>query len=126
MEWKWTKNQPYERSKRLAKNAANDIEIENVSKDHEHSAYTSSLNYDENTWDILNNSSAQNGVQIINKREQLDSKMADRKLIQQTNVNPFLEQNNYVDDVSIRDQFLKPQNTTTNNADTNNNTNNTN
>jgi len=123
MEWKWTKSEPYERSKRQYKNSNKTIntpknnencpiDFEKIIKEQENTAYSSSLNYDENTWDILNQTVAKNGFQISNKREEIDSKMADRSLVQQTNINPFLEQNNYVDDVFIRDKFLKPINTT--------------
>ena len=33
-------------------------------------------------------------------------------MIHQIGFNPFLGQTNYVDDISIRDQYLKPINTT--------------
>ena len=102
MEWKWTKGEPYERSQRVLKN-------ENIkdtfSKDIELSAYTSSLHHDENTWDILNQDNA------LNKREDLDFKIADRGLVQQIGNNPFMGQNNYVEDISVSDKFLKPINT---------------
>jgi hypothetical protein len=38
--------------------------------------------------------------------------MANREMIQQIGFNPFLGQTNYADDISIRDQYLKPINTT--------------
>jgi hypothetical protein len=38
--------------------------------------------------------------------------MAGRDMLQQIGFNPFLGQNNYIDDISVRDQFLKPVNTT--------------
>ena len=114
MEWKWTKGEPYERTKRHIKTNNNNIidSSEKINKDFEISAYTSSLNYDENTWDILNQEAANNGFKLTNKREDLDVKIADRQLVQQRGFNPFLSENDYVEDVSIRDQFLKPQNTT--------------
>ena len=117
MEWKWTKGEPYERSRRHVfeeKNTGREEELENkrFSKDIEISAYTSSLNHDENTWEILNQDVAINGFQNSNKREDLDTKIADRQLVQQRGYNPFLSQSNYADDVAIRDQFLKPINTT--------------
>jgi hypothetical protein len=110
MEWKWTKGEPYERSRRLK----HVVEIENkqFSKELEQDAYTSSLNHDENTWDILNQSVASSGFKVSNKREELDHKIADRDLVQQRGFNPFLNENNYVNDIAIRDQFLKPVNTT--------------
>ena len=33
-------------------------------------------------------------------------------MVQQIGFNPFLGQTNYADDIAIRDQFLKPINTT--------------
>jgi hypothetical protein len=110
MEWKWTIEEPYERSRRLK----HVIEIENkqFSKEVESAAYTTALNHDENTWDILNQTLSGTGFKVSNKREELDSKISDRHLVQQRGFNPFLSENNYVDDMSIRDQFLKPMNTT--------------
>lgn len=116
MEKKWTNGLPYERSRRLKHLA----EMENkeimedskaFSKQTENSAYTSALNYDENTWDILNQSSSGAGFKVSNKREELDSKISNRQLVQQIGFNPFLNENNYVNDISVRDEFLKPLNT---------------
>ena len=119
MEWKWTKGEPYERSRRQfrddtpdIKDVKNNIESGKFSKEIENLAYTSSLNHDENTWDILNQSIANNGFKMSSKREDLDLKIADRDLVHQIGFNPFLNDTNYVEDISIRDQFLKPVNTT--------------
>ena len=112
IEWKWSKGEYYERSKR--KQNISDVEEnqEQFNAEMEKSAYTSSLNYDENTWDILNQSLYNNGFRVSNKRENLDMKMADREMIQQIGINPFLNNTNYVDDIANRDAFLKPVNTT--------------
>lgn len=110
MERKWTDGQPYERSRRLKH--IQEIENTEFSKQLENSAYTSSLHHDENTWDILNNKLSDSGFKVSNKREELDLKIADRGLTQQIGFNPFLGENSYINDVSIRDQFLKPVNTT--------------
>ena len=75
MEWKWTKGEPYERSRRIFKNEPTEID-ETFSKEIETSAYSSALNYE----------------QIGN--------------------NPFLGQNNYVNDIVVSNNFLKPINTT--------------
>ena len=109
MEWKWTKGEPYERSRRLKH--VQEYENKKFSKEMESSAYTTSLNHDENTWDILNQSLSGSGFKVSNKREEIDTKMADRDMIQQIGNNPFLSETNYVNDISIRDQFLKPINT---------------
>lgn len=110
MEWKWTRGEAYERTRRMKHQQ--EIENKEFSKELEKDAYTTSLNHDENTWEIMNKDMYGSGFKVSNKRESLDSKMADRGLTQQIGGNPFLGQNNYIDDVSIRDQFLKPINTT--------------
>ena len=107
---KWTDGQPYERSRRMKHQIQ--LEQEEFSKQIEQTAYTSSLNHDENTWDILNQSLSGSGFKVSNKREELGDKLANREMIQQIGFNPFLGQTNYVDDISIRDQYLKPINTT--------------
>jgi hypothetical protein len=110
MEWKWTKGEPYERSRRLKH--VQELENKQFSKEMDESAYTSSLNHDENTWDLLNQTAANSGFKVSNKREEIDSKMAGRDMLQQIGFNPFLGENNYINDISVRDQFLKPVNTT--------------
>lgn len=107
---KWTDGQPYERSRRMKHQIQ--MENEHFSKNAETTAYTSSLHHDENTWEILNQSLSGSGFKVSNKREELGDKLANREMIQQIGFNPFLGQTNYVDDISIRDQFLKPVNTT--------------
>ena len=104
MEWKWTKGEPYERSRRIFKNETTETD-EKFSKEIETSAYSSALNYDENTWDMLNH-------ELSNKREDLDFKIAERGPVQQIGGNPFLGQNNYVNDIVVSNNFLKPLNTT--------------
>ena len=74
----------------------------------EESAYSTSLNHDENTWDILN----QGFLKQSNKREALDDKIANRELVHQKGFNPFLNDSNYVQDISNSDMYLKPVNTT--------------
>ena len=122
MEWKWTKGEPYERSKRQKQTC--EIENAEFSNTMNDTAYSSSLNHDENTWDLLNQSSTDAEFKMDNKREDMDTKMSNRDQIQQIGNNPFLGQNNYVEDISISDKFLKPINTTqgstrTNKTDTN-------
>ena len=110
MEWKWTKGEPYERSRRLKH--VQELENKEFSREMEETAYTSSLHHDENTWELLNQNAANSGFKVSNKREELGNKMANRDMLQQIGFNPFLGQSNYIDDISIRDQFLKPVNTT--------------
>ena len=116
MEWKWSNGIPYKKSKRLTKNDITEEEYveeqdEIFSRKIEESAYSTSLNHDENTWDILNQG-LYNGFTQSNKREALDDKIANRELVQQKGFNPFLNDSNYVQDISNSDMYLKPVNTT--------------
>ena len=117
MEWKWSNGIPYKKSKRpdknnvIEENIGEQDEDEVFCKNVEESAYSSSLNHDENTWDILNQG-LYNGFSQSNKREALDNKIADRELVQQKGFNPFLSDSNYVQDISNSDMYLKPINTT--------------
>jgi len=126
MEWKWTKGEPYERSKRPSPafiQERRDI-LENqliFSETQEQSAYTSSLNHDENTWDMLNQSIYSNGFRQSNKREDLDSKMADRAMVQQRGFNPFLTGTDYANDINVSNTFLQPMNTSQDRVKTENN-----
>ena len=113
MEWKWSNGIPYKKSKRFNKNDITEEEHiaeqdELFSRKVEESAYSTSLNHDENTWDILN----QGFLKQSNKREALDDKIANRELVQQKGFNPFLNDSNYVEDISNSDMYLKPINTT--------------
>lgn len=112
---KWTDGKPYEKS-RIMKDQIQ-MEQEKITADMEMSAYTSSLHHDENTWDILNKSLSCSGFKVSNKREELGNKLADREMVQQIGFNPFLSETNYVDDILVRDQFLKPINTTQDNTE---------
>jgi hypothetical protein len=116
MEWKWSNGIPYKKSKRVTKNDITEEEYveeqdELFSRKVEESAYSTSLNHDENTWDILNQG-LYNGFTQSNKREALDDKIANRELVQQKGFNPFLNDSNYVQDISNSDMYLKPINTT--------------
>ena len=116
MEWKWSNGIPYKKSKRVTKNDTEEEEQmvdqdEMFSRKIEESAYSTSLNHDENTWDILNQG-LYNGFTQSNKREALDDKIANRELVQQKGFNPFLNDSNYVQDISNSDMYLKPVNTT--------------
>ena len=44
-----------------------------------------------------------------NKREQNYNKIAARHLMSKGNINPFHIKNNYVDDISVQDNFLRPK-----------------
>jgi len=104
IEWKWTKGENHDRSKRLFKTEINDA----FNKEIEATAFEASLNHDENTWEILNNSLFDKNFVQVNKREDTDKKLSERQMICQVNMNPYLTNNSYVNDLCVHDQFLKP------------------
>jgi hypothetical protein len=69
------------------------------------------LVYDDELINITNNMFSRNQNISSTKREDLDNKISDREMIAQRGFNPF-SQNNYVNDVSASDRYLKPVSTT--------------
>ncbi len=108
--WKWSTGEAYYKSARQEKN----IEQTNANLpeyDSQRNAINQSLadyNQDSDLIDITNSTFSRNQG---TRREDIDFKMADRELISQRGVNPFL-QTSYVNDIVTRDMFLKPINTT--------------
>jgi len=96
--WKWSISEPYYKSARREVN----IQEQKV----EVSEYDTQLN-------AINQSLSDDLDTPNNKREELDNRAADRELVQQRGANPFLtQQSSYVNDIVVRDMFLKPINTT--------------
>lgn len=119
--WKWSTGEPYYKSARQkqenARTSQNSISSE-PSYDTQVNAINQSLendpffNQDNELINITNTTFSRNQNPNGNRREDLDTKIANRQLISQRGVNPFL-QTSYVNDVVARDMFLKPINTTT-------------
>ncbi len=107
IEWKWSKGLNYDRSKRIIKESMDD----NFNKIVEETAYTSSLNHDENTWEIMNNNLFDKGFVQNSKREDTDKKLSERQMMCQVNMNPYLTNNSYVQDLSVHDHYMKPVST---------------
>jgi len=47
--------------------------------------------------------------QESNRRESLNDKISDRRMIQQVGQNPFLMGNSYISDIDVQEQFLRPK-----------------
>lgn len=47
----------------------------------------------------------------INDRDINNEKLVSRYMVSQTNSNPFMANNDYLKDLEVQDNFLKPQNT---------------
>uniref|UniRef100_A0A6C0KRN6 Uncharacterized protein n=1 Tax=viral metagenome TaxID=1070528 RepID=A0A6C0KRN6_9ZZZZ len=111
--WKWSKGEPYYKSARLEKKE--DLKQEKE-YDSGQNAISQSLaedffsNQDNELISITNSIFLKNENSNGTNREDLDIKMADREMISQRGVNPFL-QTSYVNDIVTRDMFLKPLNT---------------
>jgi hypothetical protein len=124
--WKWSKGEPYYKSARPEKKQQ---QVENCEYDSQKNALNQSLadetflNMDSEMIDITNSMFSRSEGGFGTRREDLDVKMADRELVSQRGVNPFL-QTSYVNDIVTRDMFLKPINTTqgrTKNSNSNDN-----
>ena len=113
--WKWSKGEAYYKSARLEKQQ--EKEQETIGYDSQINAINQSLaddsffNQDSDLINITNTMFSRNQNSSGTRREDLDTKIADREMITQRGVNPFL-QTSYVNDVVARDIFLKPVNTT--------------
>ena len=112
--WKWSKGEPYYKSARQEVKSSKDS---NYDYDSQKSALNQSLadesflNMDSEMIDMTNSMFSRTEGGLATRREDLDVKMADRELVSQRGVNPFL-QTSYVNDIVTRDMFLKPINTT--------------
>lgn len=111
--WKWSTGEAYYKSARPEKNETS----VDIGYDTQQNAINQSLaddsffNQDSDIIDITNSMFSRNQNATGTRREDLDTKIADREMIAQRGVNPFL-QTSYVNDVVARDMFLKPINTT--------------
>ena len=111
--WKWSTGELYYKSART-RNIEEDGSKEEQSYDSQRNAINQSLadyNEDSDLINITNSTFLQNQNSTGTRREDIDSKMADREMLAQRGVNPFL-QTSYVNDIVTRDMFLKPINTT--------------
>ena len=113
--WKWSTGEAYYKSARPVKEP--EQVKEHVKEQINSQVINKSLNDDPfNTNDselisITNSMFSRNQNPTGTRREDLDTKIADRELISQRGVNPFLQNTTYVNDIVARDMFLKPLNT---------------
>ena len=120
IEWKWTCGEKMEKTPRTSQKTIKNSEYyeedpyqsqqqQQTSAIHERTAYEQSLLSENDIWSI------DGSVFIdkpLNKREDNYNKMSEREMFGQINQNPFLVQNNYLDDLMNQEKFLKPMSTT--------------
>ena len=117
IEWKWTCGEKMEKTPRIPSTIPKKGEYyeedpyqsqQHSSTSHERTAYEQSLLSENDIWSI------DGSVFIdkpLNKREDTYNKMSEREMFGQINQNPFLNQNNYLDDLMNQEKFLKPVST---------------
>jgi hypothetical protein len=113
IEWKWTCGEKMEKTPRM-NNEKKQVYHENESysqenPNHEKTAYEQSLLSENDIWSIDGHVFTD---KPLNKREDNYNKMSEREMFGQINQNPFLVQNNYLDDLMNQDKYLKPLSTT--------------
>ncbi len=129
IEWKWTCGEKMEKTPRIPPTTVKKEEYyqddpyqqqHQTSENHERTAYEQSLLSENDIWSI------DGSIFIdkpLNKREDNYNKMSEREMFGQINQNPFLVQNNYLDDLMNQEKFLKPMSTSSekekNNANSN-------
>jgi len=130
--WKWTQGEPYERSRRRTYQTSEQRENQGQSQfddtqfydnkvlddtqleKHANNAFNVALNHDEYTWDMLNQQGIQTqneGFRQVNKREDTDKKLSERQMFANVSMNPFLTNSDYVNDITVQNDFLQPQGT---------------
>lgn len=115
IEWKWTQGEPYQKSARKNVNY----------QQQQQQQFESQINYDDNpqqtaniafqqallsendVWSLEEQQVFVNPDKPMNKRENTYNKMAEREMVGQIGMNPFM-QRNYLEDVMVQENFLKP------------------
>lgn len=105
--WKWSIGDTYYRSAR-ERTQKKDSQTEAMNQS---LAEESFFSQDTDLINITNTMFSRNQNASGTRREDLDLKIADREMIAQRGVNPFL-QTSYVNDVVAQDMYMKPKNTT--------------
>uniref|UniRef100_A0A6C0F4X3 Uncharacterized protein n=1 Tax=viral metagenome TaxID=1070528 RepID=A0A6C0F4X3_9ZZZZ len=119
-EWKWSNGDIYEKSPRIFKQCSGETEViktqdyyNNIVVDNRGSALQQSLEMFDGITSLGNDQTPAflyTPVEL-NKRESSYNKIADRDMFMQVGANPFLQNNNYVNDILVQDRFLKPVST---------------
>lgn len=110
MEWKWTYGGKYEKSLRVIKK---EIHRENfASKETEKNAMSQCLLSEEESFELEKHLQLKQGImRESNRREDTYSRMSEREMMGQIGMNPFHTNNNYMEDVMVHENFLKPVST---------------
>ena len=104
-EKRWSKGETYEKSKRISQEEKN---TEQQMEQQHNPKYIQEI--------ILQNKMNPNSEIFMKdtKRDGLNEQIGQRHMTEQTSMNPFRADNNYIDDLKNQDEFLRPQNTNQN------------
>jgi hypothetical protein len=94
---KWSKGEKYEQSLKTDKEKYFE-KVENVAEEYNK---MKTLLFDDGT---------ESCMRVSNKREDANTKLSERCMIENISQNPFLSRNNYLQDLQVQDEFLKPKN----------------
>ena len=93
----WSKGEKYEQSLKSDKEKYI-VREENVAEDYNKMK------------GILFDDGTESCMRVSNKREDANTKLSERCMIENISQNPFLSRNNYLNDLQVQDEFLKPKN----------------
>jgi hypothetical protein len=106
--WTWSINDAPKKSKRGSLDEARDT----IYSGHKGNPVKEPVLRDEGVSIDMFNKSGQFETMICdpsNKRTENSERLSDREMIIQTNINPFLAKNSYIDDIEIQDTILRPK-----------------
>ena len=112
IEWKWTQGEPYQKSarkiiKKQQQQFETQINYDDNPQQTSNIALQQALLSENDVWSLEEQQVFVNPDKPMNKRENTYNKMAEREMMGQIGMNPFM-QRNYLEDVMVQENFLKP------------------
>jgi hypothetical protein len=112
IEWKWTQGEPYQKSarkviKQQQHQFESKINYEDNPQQNANVALQQALLSENDIWSLEEQQVFVNPDKPMNKRENTYNKMAEREMVGQIGMSPFM-QRNYLEDVMVQENFLKP------------------
>jgi hypothetical protein len=113
IEWKWTNGEKYEKSPRQPRRVQQSQSQTQINYEDEDPTKMSKLAFQQallsenDVWSLEEQQVFVNPDKPMNKREDTYNRMAEREMVGQIGMSPFM-QRNYIEDVSVQDSFLKP------------------
>jgi hypothetical protein len=117
IEWRWSNGQSYEKSARRVykqqhqqQQFSSQIQYDDDSSQMPQIAFQQALLSENDVWSLEEQQVFVNQDKPMNKREDTYNKMAEREMIGQIGMSPFVNRN-YLEDVMVQEHFLKPMST---------------